>query len=46
VGVESDRRLDGRRVVVEAPRVEGKDLEHLIGEAEALGSEISSSPQK
>jgi hypothetical protein len=25
--VESDRRLDGRQVVVEAPKVEGKDLE-------------------
>jgi hypothetical protein len=34
--VESYRRLDGRKVVVEAPRVEGKDLEK---EFESIASE-------
>jgi hypothetical protein len=36
VGVESDQRLDDRQVVVEALRVEGKDLEK---EFESIASE-------
>jgi hypothetical protein len=35
-GMESDRRLDGREVVVEAPRIEDKDLEK---EFESIASE-------
>jgi hypothetical protein len=34
--VESDRRFDGRQVVVEAPRVESKDREN---EFESIASE-------